>query len=166
MSAPIRRSPRYLPPDWTLPVLTAENRAFFTRGELTLQRCRTCQGIQHPPLDLCRHCGDLDLGYEAASGQGRISSYTAVHNAVDDRLDGTVPYNVVIVELDDHPGVMVVGNVVPSGDLVLEIAAPVRITFAEVRDEEAEEVLLLPQWELIGSDMQTPTGGRRSYGSS
>jgi len=141
------RSQRYLPDDWALPMLNSLNRPFFTSGRLMLQRCMTCDQVQHPPLDVCHFCQGLDLHYEPADGRGRISSFTIVHRAADTRLDSIVPYNVVVVELDDYPGVMIVGNVCNCPEDQLSIGMPVRCTFAEVHDNETGDVLLLPQWE-------------------
>jgi uncharacterized OB-fold protein len=143
------RSARYLPEDWTLPLLTDENTPFFTSGELVLQHCESCRAVQHPPIDLCRHCQGTDFSYRAATGRGRISSFTIVHNAADPRLEATVPYNVVVVELDDQPGVMIVGNVVNCPAEDLSVGLPLRCTFAEVSDPSATQLFLLPQWELL-----------------
>jgi uncharacterized OB-fold protein len=138
---------RYMPADWTLPLLNECNRPFFTSGELRVQRCEDCGCVQHPPMDLCRHCQSRRMASEPAAGTGTISSFTLVHHAVDRRLQAVVPYNVVIVELDDHPGVMVVGNVV-GADPALAIGAKVRCGFAAVRDDEAGETIFFPQWSL------------------
>jgi uncharacterized OB-fold protein len=141
-----RRSERYLPVDWPLPEINDVNRAFFTSGVLMLQRCTVCRTIQHPPLDICHRCQADTFAYEAASGRGTVDDVSIVHHAGDARLKAAVPYNVVIVSLVDHPDVRVVGNVVGADDDV-EIGMPVRVTFAELRDEDADVTLLLPQWE-------------------
>jgi uncharacterized OB-fold protein len=143
------RSKRSLPEGWTLPRPTDYNRPFFTSGELRVQRCEACGLVQHPPMDVCRRCQSQRFAYETATGTGSISSFTIVHHAVDRRLEASVPYNVVVVALDDHPSVMVVGNVVDAGPDELAIGAKVRCTFAEVEDELAGETLWLPQWELV-----------------
>jgi uncharacterized OB-fold protein len=144
-----RRSKRYLPEGWTLPLPNEFNRPFFTAGELVVQHCAACGLFQHPPLDICRRCQSQELTYERCAGTGSISTFTIVHHAVDDRLKTIVPYNVVVVALDDHPEVHVVGNVIDAAAGELAIDALVRCTFAEVEDETAGETLLLPQWELV-----------------
>jgi uncharacterized OB-fold protein len=144
------RSKRYLPEGWTLPLLNEFNRPFFTSGELRVQRCEECQLVQHPPMDICRRCQSQRFSSERAAGTGTISSFTIVHHAVDRRLEDVVPYNVVIVSLDDHPEVKVVGNVTDADGKELSVGAKVRCTFAEVRDDEADETLWFPQWRLDG----------------
>jgi uncharacterized OB-fold protein len=133
---------------WTLPLLNEHNRPFFTSGELRVQRCEECGQVQHPPMDVCRLCQSQQFTSEPSSGTGTISSFKIVHHAVDRRLEAVVPYNVVIVALDDYPDVMVVGNVVDAEGDELSIGARVRCSFAEVRDVEAGETLCFPQWRL------------------
>jgi uncharacterized OB-fold protein len=139
---------RYLPADWPLPEITAVNRAFFTAGVLTLQRCRSCSQVQHPPHEICHHCQADIFDYVAASGLGTVDNVTVVHHAGDRRLAGHVPYNVVIVTPDDHPHVRIVGNVVGAPHEAVEIGAPVRCTFARIPDPDTGEELTLPQWKL------------------
>jgi uncharacterized OB-fold protein len=141
-------SGRYMPEDWTLPLLNEHNRPFFTSGELRVQRCVECGKVQHPPMDVCRHCQSQRFTSERAAGTGTISSFTIVHHAVDRRLEAVVPYNVVIVALDDYPEVSVVGNVVDAEGDELSIGAKVRVSFAEVRDVELGEILWFPQWRV------------------
>jgi uncharacterized OB-fold protein len=143
------RPGRYLPGDWTLPRLNDQNRPFFTSGHLAVQRCESCGERQHPPMDVCRFCQGQTFTYPATLGEGRISSFTIVHRAADRRLDAVVPYNVIVVELEDPPGVMVVGNLVEDGGGGgIEIGARVRAVFAEVPDPDTGDLLLLPQWQL------------------
>jgi uncharacterized OB-fold protein len=141
-------SARYMPEEWTLPLLNEHNRPFFTSGELRVQRCEECGQVQHPPMDVCRYCQSQRFTSEPCAGTGTISSFTIVHHAVDRRLETVVPYNVVIVALDDYSDVQVVGNVVDAEGEELTIGARVRCTFAEVRDTEAGETLWFPQWRL------------------
>ena len=141
-------SRRAFPDGWPLPQLTDVNRPFFTAGTLMLQRCSACAQIQHPPHEICHHCQADRFDYVEASGLATIDNLTIVHHAGDRRLADVVPYNVVIVTPDDHPGVRVVGNVVGTPNEAIAIGARVRCTFAEVPDPDTGETLALPQWEL------------------
>lgn len=138
------RCQRLMPADWPLPPPTP----FFTAGRLVVQRCRTCRSVQHPPLDLCHRCQGFELEAEPAAGTGTISSFTIVHHAADPRLASIVPYNVVVVELDDHPGLEVVGNVVDAAPGQLAVGLAVECTFAAAPDPDTGEELLLPHWRL------------------
>lgn len=142
-------SDRYLPADWPLPKVQPFNRAFFTAGALTVQRCEACGMVQHPPMDVCHRCQSLSFAYEAAAGSGTIANFTIVHHASDARLKPLVPYNVALVRLTDHPDVLVVGNVIDVAPDEIHVGADVRCSFATVVDGQTGEEIGLPQWELV-----------------
>ena len=64
-------------------------------------------------------------------------------------LAEAVPYAVVLVSLDEHPHVRILGNVLNRDPGEVEIGQKVRATFETIEDEEAEETILLPQWEVV-----------------
>ena len=68
-----------------------------------------------------------------------------MHRAVHPALRDRVPYAVLVVSLDDAPGVNLIGNVHGATP---EIGARVRVTFEEATDPDSGERLLIPQWEL------------------
>jgi len=71
----------------------------------TLQTCAGCAHVQHPPRALCTACYRVDgLSFEAASGEGTVDSWTAVHRGADP--DEPVPYVVGRVRLDEGPIVL------------------------------------------------------------
>jgi len=140
---------RILGSAWLLPVLDDHNRAYFTAGELMVQSCRACSRAQHPPEDLCRACGSHDVAPRASAGRGRVESVVVVHRAVHPALRDRVPYAVVLVSLDDAPGVNLIGNVHSTDPHAVKIGARVRVVFEEATDRDGGERLLIPQWELV-----------------
>jgi uncharacterized OB-fold protein len=146
-------SPRYLPPEWTLPAINDHNAAFFTSGELRLETCRTCGAVQHPPIGVCIECGGMEHEYVATAPTGRIDGFTIVHHAVHPLLAQRVPYNVVVVALDDHPDLRVVGNVIDAGPDAVRNGARVRCTWTEpLPSPGGESNIRLPQWILESED--------------
>ena len=142
-----QRSSRYLPEEWTLPLLTDENTPFFTSGELLIQTCAACGSVQHPPEELCRACQAMEFEYVAARPTGVVESFTVVHHAVHPLLKAVVPYNVVVVVLDEHPDVHIVGNVIDVAPGDVEIGMSVTATWAEVAaTAEQPETMYLLQW--------------------
>lgn len=137
-----------LPDDWTLPALDARTTAWFTSGELAVQECAGCGTRQHPPEEVCHHCGSMSFGHVALSPRGTVHSYTVAHYPVHPRLAGSVPYTVVLVSLDDAPEVRVVGNLsdgpAEAGAGKVFIGMPVE-AFWEEREVDGE-VVRLPQW--------------------
>ena len=117
---------RYLPDDWTLPQLDEHNEAFFTGGELLLERCPACGHVQHPPCGVCTACQAVGTERVAAEPVGTVVSATVVHHVLNPLLRDHVPYNVVVVELRDHPHVRIVGNVLGVGQDGVAIGRSVR----------------------------------------
>ncbi len=148
-------SRRYMPEQWIIPAITPENRAFFTSGELRLQRCRSCAAVQHPPGEVCHACQAMDFDYIAARPQGVVETFTIVHHAVHPMLKQNVLYNVAVISLRDYPHVRIVGNVIDVAPEQMRIGLPVSCTWAEVRREGggAEPVTMyIPQWSAAGAN--------------
>ena len=49
------------------------------RGELVLQRCSSCDRVQHRPRGVCAHCLSSELEHFVASGRGVVYSCTVIH---------------------------------------------------------------------------------------
>jgi uncharacterized OB-fold protein len=131
---------------WTVPVVNATNRSWFTSGALTLQQCDDCGVVQHPPEEVCHACGGMVFSSKVVRPSGTVHSYTVVHHSVHPALDGFVPYTVVLVALDDEPGVRVVGNLLDVPVDEVAIGMPVVATWEELAGEDGT-VVLLPQWQ-------------------
>jgi uncharacterized OB-fold protein len=134
-----------LPPDWTMPVVDATNRAWFTSGDVALQECDGCGVLQHPPEEICHACGSMTFGTRVVEPTGTVHSYTVVHHSVHPALDGSVPYAVVLVALDAAPDLRVVGNLIDVPVAEVAIGMPVVATWEELPGADGAPVLL-PQW--------------------
>ena len=139
---------RVLGEGWALPALDTLNREYFTAGVLTLQQCKACKHIQHPPEDVCESCQSFELGGFASAGKGRIESVAVVTQAVHPLLAESVPYAIVLVSVADAPGILIAGNVVGAEPDAIEIGDPVRVVFEEVKDPKTGEQVKIPQWQL------------------
>jgi uncharacterized OB-fold protein len=113
--------------------LNAEFYAWCARGELRFQRCTACGEWRHPPRFLCAACGSGDWTWEAASGHGRIFSWTVTHQAFFP--DWEVPYAIVVAEMAEGP--RLVGNLrgIAIDDLALDL--PVHVVLEPVSDTVA-----------------------------
>lgn len=140
---------RYLGDDWILPGTDALTKRFFSAGRLVFQACAKCGHVQHPPTDVCGACQSFDFGERASAGHGRIESLTVAHYAVHPALKERVPYVVVLVSIDDAPGVRVIGNVLNRAPSEVAIGQRVRVCFEEAKDPQTGELLRLPQWEVV-----------------
>lgn len=136
----------YLSEDLPMPQAGIDDAPYWegcNRKQLLVQRCKACSEFRHPPMPACPHCKSFEREWFASRGEGRVYTYTWVSHAPHPALKGNTPYNVILVELDDAPGVRIVSNAVNADDTNLQIGAPVSIAW----DELANGVVL-PRFKL------------------
>ena len=140
---------RLLGDNWLLPGTDALTQRFFSAGRLVFQACARCAHVQHPPTDVCAACQSFEFSERESQGLGRVVSRIVVHHAVHPDLRGRTPYAVVLVTLDDVPGVRVIGNVLNVAPERVAIGQRVRVCFEEAKDPKSGELLRIPQWEVL-----------------
>jgi uncharacterized protein len=118
-------------PGKPVPEPTPETQPFWdgcARGELMLQRCRTCGKPYFYPRPICPACGSTDVEWFAASGQATLYSYVINHRPARG-FEGDGPYAIAVVELAEGPRMMtnIVGVPNTPEDLVLDMA--LQVTF-------------------------------------
>jgi uncharacterized OB-fold protein len=127
-------------PKRPLPQPTPETREFWDgaqRGELRMQRCRSCGKAYFYPRPFCPYCSSGDVEWFTASGRGRLHTYVINHRAARGFEDAT-PYVIAIVELDEGPRMMT--NIIdanPSPES-LPIGMPVEVAW----DRQSDEITL------------------------
>jgi hypothetical protein len=99
---------------------------------------------------VCHGCQGTSFGAHECNGKGRVESVAIVRHPVHPALADAIPYAVVVVSLEDAPGVNVIGNVVGSAPEDVTIGASLRVVFEELDDPETGDALKIPQWELAG----------------
>jgi uncharacterized protein len=127
-----------------LPIVTDENRPFWdatARRELRMQRCRTCGHIRYPIQALCPVCLSADAEWHLLSGRGVVFAKVVYHRAFHPAWAGDVPYNVVLVQLDEGPRMY--GNVVGVANDAFGVGDAVELTFDHVSDE-----ITIPRFRL------------------
>ncbi len=110
---------------------------------LAFQRCTNCGTLRHPPVDVCYVCRSNGSDWQEVSGEGRLYSYTIVTHPVHPGLVTQVPFNVVLVEFADAPGVRLISNVVDASADELAVGLPVR-----VRWEDLSNGATLPRFQM------------------
>lgn len=111
------------------------------RHEFLIQKCGKCGTVQHPPRPACFSCHGIDMGWVKASGRGTIYSYTIVPQATHPAWRESVPYNVVIVELEED--VRVISNLVGTPNDQIKVGLPVVMVFDDVTED-----FTLPRFKL------------------
>src|SRR5579871_1533903 len=101
-------------PDATVgipPAITEETRPFWdaaAEGRLVVEGCDDCGAEWFPPRGRCRTCRSERVHPVEIAGPGRIHSFTVNHQRWLPDLE--VPYVLVLVEFDDHPGIRILGR--------------------------------------------------------
>ena len=100
-------------------------------GRIELCRCRDCGLWHHPPLERCRACA-AETRVDPIAGTGSLRSFIVVrHAAVPGYLDA-VPYIVGMVELDEQPGLRLVGRLLDVDPQDVEVGARVRAELVDL----------------------------------
>ena len=117
----------------TLPALTRPYWEAAARGELAIQRCRSCQRWIHFPEPICPACGGSDLGFEPVSGQGVVETFSVIHRSFVPEFAERTPYAIAWIGLPEQPGLRVFGNVTGCDPEEVAIGMEVEVWF-EQRD--------------------------------
>lgn len=116
-----------------LPELTAVNRPFWDacrQGRLSMQRCRACGHIRYPISAVCPECLSEQTEWINLSGKGEVLSRMVFHQVYHKAFAGDVPYNVVLVQLDEGPRMF--SNVVGVPNDAVRVGMRVAVTFDPV----------------------------------
>jgi uncharacterized protein len=89
-------------------------RAGLARGELLIQHCNACRGLQMYPRHRCIACQSSDLGFTKASGRGLLLSSTVVRAVAPRGFESELPYAIGVVRLEE--GVQLLGRLWPAAD--------------------------------------------------
>lgn len=120
-------------------------------GRLLVQACGACGTLRFPPRLFCGHCGSGKIEWRQSTGAGRIWSWVIAHGPTLPSFADMVPYPVIVVELDDMPGIRMVGNLVAEPGAAINsvpqesiaIGRAVTVSFKTIADSVA-----LPMWRL------------------
>jgi uncharacterized OB-fold protein len=102
-------------------------------GRFLIQRCGSCAAAAFYPRPACPSCGSGELGWEEASGDATVHTFTVARRSTHPAFAGQEPYVVAIVELAEGPRVTTSIVDCPPDDV--RVGMPVRLTFDEVGDD-------------------------------
>ncbi len=122
------------------PTITLENEKYFQGcgdGKLLLKRCGACGETHFYPRAICPLCFSDNTEWYAASGKGRIYSYSVTRRA-------EVPFAIAYVTLEE--GVTMLSNIVEADLDALAIDQAVEVTFRESEGGQA-----LPVFRPVGA---------------
>lgn len=128
-------------------------------NRLVVQRCMSCMHCQFPPHPYCAACAHGQTEWVDTAGRGTVWSYGVAHGPTLPGFQDLVPYPMIVVELDDHPHIRMVGSLVAGAGAAinsvalptLRIGLPVDVTFAAISDD-----ITLPRWMPRASEGNRP----------
>jgi|TARA_B110000438_G_scaffold219034_1_gene211965 hypothetical protein len=108
-----------------------------SRNELVLQRCNTCQIVQHRPRGMCVNCLDAsNLEHFVASGKGTIYTYTVTEQNQAKGFAKACPYVLAYVDLEE--GSRILANIVDCDPYNVSVGAEVMVKFVTQERPDAE----------------------------
>ncbi|WP_037491973.1 Zn-ribbon domain-containing OB-fold protein [Sphingobium indicum] len=112
--------------------------------KLAIQECGACGKLRHPPIGVCPECGSEAIAWRVMNGRGTLYSYIVVHQTALPNWRGSVPYNIVMVALDEAPDIKLYGNVVDFDDAQLKVGLPVVASYDDVTSEDT-----ILRWRVV-----------------
>lgn len=110
------------------------------RHELAISFCSHCNRTLHLPRAYCNSCGSFEPVWRSVLGMGKLHSWTVVEHQVHPAY--ATPYAVVLVSLDEHPEVRLLGYL--PGRPTLALDQPMEVWF-----QDLSEGVTLPQWRPV-----------------
>jgi uncharacterized OB-fold protein len=147
--------------------IDVENLDYFRAlGEhrFSLQACDSCGLVRYPPTTACPWCASDGWTWREVEPRGTIYSYGEIAHALQPAFRDHLPYQLLLVELDEqrgqpteYEGLRIVGNLVePDGTLARAetvaragIGTRVRMVYVDVGEGFA-----IPQWAIDDSAEQ------------
>src|SRR5262245_38392566 len=118
-----------------LPIVTDENRAFWTAGAedvLRFSACNSCGALLHPPLPVCRYCRSEDIGARDVAPTGVVVGVTVNHHTWNPMFPP--PYVIAVVALDADERVRLLTNLVDVNEDDARVGMHVRARFEHIED--------------------------------
>jgi uncharacterized OB-fold protein len=126
-----------------VPAINDRDAPYWTggeRGQLMLQRCRSCDHVIHPPVLLCPWDRSPDLEWEAMSGRATVESFT---ENLHPFLPGfPVPSVIALVDVEEDPTARILTNLIEVDAADVAIGMAVEVVFQRLESDDGPDVYL------------------------
>ncbi len=130
--------------DKPLPKITPAMAPFWEHAKaekFAIQHCRACGDRHFPPGPRCPGCLSPDQDWQPTSGRGTLESWVDMHKAYWGGYDGSLPYRVCLVRLEEGP--LVISNLVDGG-IEAKLGARLEAVFDKVTDD-----VTIPKFRIV-----------------
>jgi len=129
-----------VPDELTKPHFDAAN-----EDRLEMQNCNACNRLQNPPMPTCSQCKSADnLEWKVMSGKGKIYNYGVVYDCPVRLLQEDQPFNLVVITLDDDPGIQMYSHLPGTPVDDVPVGAAVEVIFEETANGQK-----VPEWRVV-----------------
>ena len=129
-----------VPDELTKPHFDAAN-----EDRLEMQNCNACNRLQNPPIPTCSQCKSADnLEWKVMSGKGKIYNYGVVYDCPVRLLQEDQPFNLVVITLDDDPGIQMYSHLPGTPVDDVPVGAAVEVIFEETANGQK-----VPEWRVV-----------------
>ena len=129
-----------VPDELTKPHFDAAN-----EGRLEMQNCSVCNRLQNPPMPTCSQCKSANnLEWKVMSGKGKIYNYGVVYDCPVRLLQEDQPFNLVVITLDDDPGIQMYSHLPGTPVDDVPVGAAVEVIFEETANGQK-----VPEWRVV-----------------
>lgn len=124
-------------PEKPVPVPDRVSEGFWAsaaRHVLAIQQCDSCGRLAHPPVTICPGCLSTEpsFSFRPTAARGRVRTWTVMRDAFLPGFREDIPWIIGEAELDEAPGVRLLGRMVERSDVQLHIDDPVTVIFEDV----------------------------------
>ena len=129
-----------VPDELTKPHFDAAN-----EGRLEMQNCSACNRLQNPPMPTCSQCKSANnLEWKVMSGKGKIYNYGVVYDCPVRLVQEDQPFNLVVITLDDDPGIQMYSHLPGTPVDDVPVGAAVEVIFEETANGQK-----VPEWRVV-----------------
>jgi uncharacterized protein len=128
-----------------IPVPDERSAPFFEaakEGRLLIKKCASCSSFLAPQREMCDTCTSENLEWAESSGRGTIYSYVFMHQLLHPAFRDEIPYNAIVVELEEGP--RMTSNLVGTPDRDIRVGLPVEAVFEQVGEE-----VFVPKFRVV-----------------
>lgn len=125
-------------PSMATPLADGDTQEFWDacrEHRLVVQQCSDCGHFRFAPVPLCFNCRSFSFRWVESQGVGEIYTWTVVHRSVHPATEESVPYNTVVVKLDDCEGAMITSNLLEVDNEDIRAGTKVSVVWDDVTQD-------------------------------